>query len=83
MDVSSLQSVMENTLFTCDGILFVWANDFDTYTVLESKVKLRVYKNFEERGGVRMKGVGDWSTEGLRDELLLCARGNGFVLFKD
>lgn len=66
-----------------NGFSFAWANDSNTYAVLENKVKLRVYKNFKERGGVGMRGVGSWSIEGLHGGPLLCARGNGFVLFWD
>src|SRR5882757_3345012 len=41
-----------------NGISFAWAPDSNTYAVLESKVKVRVYKNFKERGGAGMKGAG-------------------------
>jgi coatomer subunit beta' len=40
---------------------------------LESKVKLKVFKNFKGRPGTGMKGFGT----------LLGARGNGFVMFWD
>lgn len=66
-----------------NGVSFAWANDSNTYAVLESRVKLRVYKNFKERGGAGMKGAGSWTIEGLHGGPLLCARGHGFVLFWD
>ncbi|KIM41967.1 hypothetical protein M413DRAFT_27504 [Hebeloma cylindrosporum] len=66
-----------------NGISFAWAPDSNTYAVLESKVKLKVYKNFKERPGVGMKGAGGWAIEGLHGGTLLCARGNGFVMFWD
>jgi coatomer subunit beta' len=66
-----------------NGISFAWAPDSNTYAVLESKVKLKVFKNFKERTGVGMKGVGSWSIESLHGGTLLGARGNGFVMFWD
>lgn len=66
-----------------NGISFAWAPDSNTYAVLESKSKLKVYKNFKERGGAGMKGVGGWSMDGLHSGPLLGARGNGFVMFWD
>ncbi|KAJ3513632.1 hypothetical protein NLJ89_g2841 [Agrocybe chaxingu] len=66
-----------------NGISFAWAPDSNTYAVLESKVKLKVYKNFKERPGVGMKGAGSWSIESLHGGTLLGARGNGFVMFWD
>ncbi|EGN94961.1 hypothetical protein SERLA73DRAFT_76979 [Serpula lacrymans var. lacrymans S7.3] len=66
-----------------NGISFAWANDSNTYAVLETRVKLRVYKNFKERGSPLMKGVGSWSVESLHGGPLLGARGKGFVLFWD
>jgi len=66
-----------------NGISFAWAPDSNTYAVLESKVKLKVYKNFRERPGVGMKGAGSWSIESLHGGTLLGARGNGFVMFWD
>jgi coatomer subunit beta' len=66
-----------------NGVSFAWANDSNTYAVLESRVKLRIYKNFKERGGAGMKGSGSWTIEGLHGGPLLCARGHGFVLFWD
>jgi coatomer subunit beta' len=66
-----------------NGVSFAWANDSNTYAVLESRVKLRLYKNFKERGGAGMKGAGSWTIEGLHGGPLLCARGHGFVLFWD
>ena len=67
-----------------NGISFAWAPDSNTYAVLESKVKLKIYKNFRERTGVTgMKGAGSWSMDSLHGGTLLGARGNGFVMFWD
>ena len=66
-----------------NGLSFAWAGDSNTYAVLESKVKLRVYKNFKERGGPGMKGSGSWSIDGIHGGPLLGARGKGFVMFWD
>ncbi|TFK47007.1 coatomer beta [Heliocybe sulcata] len=66
-----------------NGNSFAWAGDSNTYAVLEGKTKVRVYKNFKERGGAGMKGAGSWAVEGLHGGALLAARGNGFVLFWD
>jgi coatomer subunit beta' len=66
-----------------NGISFAWAPDSNTYAVLESKSKLRIYKNFRERAGNGMKGAGTWSMEGLHGGTLLGARGAGFVMFWD
>jgi coatomer subunit beta' len=51
--------------------------------VLENKVKVRVYKNFRERGGAVMKVAGGWSIDGLHGGMLLAARGAGFMMFWD
>ena len=37
-----------------NGVSFAWAPDSNTYAVLETKAKLKVYKNFRERPGVGM-----------------------------
>jgi len=66
-----------------NGISFAWAPDSNTYAVLESRTKLKVYKNFKERPGGGMKGVGAWSMDGVYGGTLLAARGNGFVMFWD
>ncbi|KAK0491647.1 coatomer protein [Armillaria novae-zelandiae] len=66
-----------------NGVSFAWAPDSNTYAVLENRVKLRIYKNFRERGGVGMKGVGSWSMDGIHGGTLLGARGSGFVMFWD
>jgi coatomer subunit beta' len=63
-----------------NGISFSWAPDSNTHAVLENKVKLRVYKNFREKGGAGMKGAG---IDGLHGRTLLGARGAGFVMFWD
>lgn len=51
--------------------------------MLESKVKLRVFKNFKERGGSGMKGAGSFAVDGLHGGPLLGARGAGYVMFWD
>jgi len=66
-----------------NGNSFAWAGDSNTYAVLEGRMKVRVYKNFRERGGAGMKGAGSWSIDGLHGGTLLAARGSGFVLFWD
>lgn len=65
------------------GSAFAWASDSNTYAVLEGKTKVRVFKNFKERGGAGMKGAGGFQVEGLYGGPLLTARGAGFVLFWD
>jgi coatomer subunit beta' len=64
------------------GTSFAWAGDSSTYAVLEGKSRVRVYRNFRERTGLIKSGSG-WAVEGLHGGVLLCARGNGFVLFWD
>lgn len=66
-----------------NGNSFAWAGDSNTYAVLEGRMKVRVYKNFRERGGAGMKGAGSWAIDGLHGGTLLGARGTGFVLFWD
>ncbi|KAJ7281800.1 coatomer protein [Mycena rebaudengoi] len=66
-----------------NGLSFAWAPDSNTYAVLETKVKLKLYKNFKERTGSSMKGAGSWAIDGLHGGTLLGARGPGFVLFWD
>lgn len=66
-----------------NGIGFAWAGDSNTYAVLENRVKLKIFKNFKERPGAGMKGVGGWHVEGIHGGPLLGARGNGFVVFWD
>ncbi|KNZ72668.1 Coatomer subunit beta', partial [Termitomyces sp. J132] len=66
-----------------NGISFAWGPDSNTYAVLESKVKLKVYKNFKERPGTGMKGSGSWAVDSLHGGTLLGARGAGFVVFWD
>lgn len=65
------------------GSAFAWAADSNTYAVLEGKTKVRLFKNFKERAGAGMKGVGGFQIDGLHGGPLLCARGSGFVLFWD
>ncbi|KAF8120698.1 coatomer WD associated region-domain-containing protein [Boletus edulis] len=65
------------------GLSFAWVGGSNTYTVLESNLKLRVYKNFKERGGAGVKGSGSWSIDGPHGGPLLGARGKGFVVFWD
>ncbi len=66
-----------------NGNSFAWAGDSNTYAVLEGRMKVRVYKNFRERGGAGMKGAGSWAIDGIHGGTLLGARGAGFVLFWD
>ncbi|KAJ3482906.1 hypothetical protein NLI96_g6658 [Meripilus lineatus] len=66
-----------------NGSSFAWAGDSNTYAVLESKLKLKVFKNFRERGGAGMKGAGSWPLDGIHGGTLLGARGSGFVVFWD
>ncbi|KAG1807294.1 coatomer WD associated region-domain-containing protein [Suillus subaureus] len=65
------------------GTGFAWAGDSNTYAVLENKVKLRVFKNFKERGGAGMKGAGSWAVDAIYGGPVLGARGKGFVIFWD
>ncbi|RXW23627.1 hypothetical protein EST38_g2218 [Candolleomyces aberdarensis] len=70
------------------GISFAWAPDSNTYAVLESKVKLKMFKNFREKtggagSGATMKGAGSWAVDQLYGGPLLGAKGNGFVVFWD
>jgi coatomer subunit beta' len=65
------------------GTGFAWAGDSNTYAVLESKVKLRVFKNFKERGDAGMKGAGSWAVDAIYGGPVLGARGKGFVIFWD
>ncbi|KAE9402636.1 Coatomer, beta' subunit [Gymnopus androsaceus JB14] len=62
-----------------NGISFAWGPDSNTYAVLESKVALKLYKNFKE-AGKGMKGLGSWGMDALYGGPLLAARGNGFVV---
>ncbi|KZT37143.1 Coatomer, beta' subunit [Sistotremastrum suecicum HHB10207 ss-3] len=66
-----------------NGSSFAWANDSNTYAVLDGKTKVRIYKNFKERTTPPMKGSGTWAVEGLGGGTLLGARGSGFVVFWD
>lgn len=66
-----------------NGTSFAWAGDSNTYAVLEGRLKVRIYKNFRERGAAGMKGAGSWNIDGLHGGPLLGARGSGFVLFWD
>jgi coatomer subunit beta' len=65
------------------GTGFAWAGDSNTYAVLENKVKLRVFKNFKERGDAGMKGAGSWAVDAIYGGPVLGARGKGFVIFWD
>lgn len=65
-----------------NGVSFAWGPDSNTYAVLESKVALKLYKNFKE-AGKGMKGLGSWGMDALYGGPLLGARGNGFVMFWD
>lgn len=66
-----------------NGWSFACAADSNTYAVLETRTKIRVFKNFKERAGAPMKGVGGWSVEGLHGGPLRGAWGSGFVMFWD
>ncbi|KAH9482103.1 Coatomer subunit beta' [Psilocybe cubensis] len=71
------------------AISFAWAADSNTYAVLESRVKIKIFRSFRERPGVGVKGVGGgggggaWSVDGLFGGVLLGAKGAGFVMFWD
>ncbi|KAJ3899890.1 coatomer protein [Lentinula edodes] len=65
-----------------NGFSFAWGPDSNTYAVLESKVNLKLFKNFKEKPGV-IKGTGSWGMDALYGGPLLGARGNGFVIFWD
>ncbi|KAJ3758110.1 coatomer WD associated region-domain-containing protein [Lentinula raphanica] len=65
-----------------NGFSFAWGPDSNTYAVLESKVNLKLFKNFKEKPGV-IKGTGSWGMDALYGGPLLSARGNGFVIFWD
>ena len=54
------------------GISFAWAPDSNTYAVLESKVKLNIYKSFRERPGTGIKDSGSWS--------MVTAEGSFYIL---
>ncbi|KIM26794.1 hypothetical protein M408DRAFT_330396 [Serendipita vermifera MAFF 305830] len=64
------------------GSSFAWAEDSNTYAVLEGKLKVRLWKNFKEKKEA-LKGIGGWTVESVHGGPLLCARGNGFVVFWD
>lgn len=64
------------------GNSFAWAEDSNTYAVLEGKLKVRLWKNFKEKKE-SLKGAGGWTVESLHGGPLLGARGNGFVVFWD
>lgn len=65
------------------GSSFAWAGDSNTYAVMETRTKIKVYKSFKERSGGALKGVGGWSIDALHGGTLLGARGSGFVIFWD
>ncbi|KAG8688968.1 hypothetical protein FRC11_004414, partial [Ceratobasidium sp. 423] len=66
------------------GTAFAWADDSNTYAVLEGKQRVKVYKNFKEKPGSGLKGLGGWAIDGLHGGTLLSARsGAGFVVFWD
>ncbi|KAH7343226.1 coatomer protein [Rhizoctonia solani] len=66
------------------GTAFAWAEDSNTYAVLEGKQRVKVYKNFKEKPGSGLKGLGGWAIDGLHGGTLLSARsGAGFVVFWD
>jgi coatomer subunit beta' len=63
------------------GMGFAWAGDSNTYAVLESKVKLCVFKNFKEHSDAGMKGAGSWAVDAIYGGLVLSMHGKGFVIF--
>jgi len=65
------------------GNSFAWASDSNTYAVLEGKLQVHVFKNFKERPGPAIKGLGSWIIDGLHGGTLLGGRGNTFVVFWD
>jgi len=65
------------------GSSFAWAGDSNTYAILEGRSKVKLFKNFKEKGGAGLKGSGSWAVEGLHGGTLLAARGAGFVVFWD
>ncbi len=65
------------------GNSFAWAGDSNTYAVLEGKLQIHVFKNFKERSGPAMKGLGSWIIDGLHGGALLGGRGSTFVVFWD
>ncbi|EJD51286.1 Coatomer, beta' subunit [Auricularia subglabra TFB-10046 SS5] len=64
------------------GGSFAWAADSNTYAVLETKTKIRLFRNFKDKAGA-LKGAGGWAVEGLHGGPLLAARAHGFVIFWD
>ncbi|EKM79756.1 hypothetical protein AGABI1DRAFT_127441 [Agaricus bisporus var. burnettii JB137-S8] len=67
-----------------NGLSFAWAPDSNTYAVLETKTKLKIFKNFKERTGAGvMKGAGSFTMDGLHPGPVLGARGPGYVMFWD
>lgn len=66
------------------GNAFAWAEDSNTYAVLEGKSRVKLFKNFKEKTGAGLKGLGGWVIDGLHGGTLLSARsGAGFVVFWD
>ncbi|QRV88118.1 coatomer subunit beta [Ceratobasidium sp. AG-Ba] len=66
------------------GTAFAWAEDSNTYAVLEGKSRVKVFKNFKEKAGAGLKGLGGWVIDGLHGGSLLSARSSsGFVVFWD
>ncbi|KAF5363874.1 hypothetical protein D9756_000063 [Leucocoprinus leucothites] len=68
-----------------NGISFAWAPDSNTYAVLESRTKLKMFKNFKEKtgSGSGMKGAGTFPVEAVYTGPVLGARGPGYVMFWD
>ncbi|KAH6905714.1 coatomer protein [Coprinopsis sp. MPI-PUGE-AT-0042] len=70
------------------AISLALAPDSNTYAVLESKVKPKLYENFKEKTGgagtgAIMKGAGSFAVDQIYTGTLLGGRGNGFVIFWD
>ncbi|KAG1798794.1 WD40-repeat-containing domain protein [Suillus subaureus] len=64
-------------------MVLAWAGDSNMYAVLESKVKLRVFKNFKEHSDAGMKGTRSWAVDAIYGGLVLGTHGKGFVIFWD
>ncbi|KAF7309700.1 Coatomer protein [Mycena indigotica] len=65
-----------------NGMSFAWGPDSNTYAVLESKLKIKVYKNFKERA-YGVKGGAGWAVDSLYGGPILGACGAGFIVFWD
>ena len=77
MGGSSQSSEMESISFVLlsrgETRRFAWGDD--------SKLKIKVYRNFREKKVSAPESVGAFGTEGVHGGPLLGARGGGFVIF--